>query len=141
MDSTRDSTKTLLTTLKKVVDATTDNWDDHISAALYAYRVSQQASSKFSPFFLMYNRHPHKAVSLALDEQDSDEKEMSSDEHDSDVEKVEDIDGVVQRLVDIRQRCHHQAKENIGTAQQKQKRQYVDKKHNALKVSSIHIIQ
>ena len=48
------------------------NWDEHISAALYAYRISKQASSKFSPFFLMYiNSQPRKAVSLAIDEQDN----------------------------------------------------------------------
>ena len=63
--------QTLVTTLKKVVDACSNDWDEHISAALYAYRISKQASSKFSPFFLMYNRQPRKAVSLAIDEQDN----------------------------------------------------------------------
>ena len=63
--------QTLVTTIKKVVDACSNDWDEHISAALYAYRISKQASSKFSPFFLMYNRQPRKAVSLAIDEQDN----------------------------------------------------------------------
>ena len=30
--------QTLVTTLKKVVDACTNDWDEHISAALYAYQ-------------------------------------------------------------------------------------------------------
>ena len=59
-----------LVTMLKVVDAYSNDWDEHISAALYAYRISRQASSKFPPFFLMYNRQPHKAVSLAIDELD-----------------------------------------------------------------------
>ena len=43
--------QTLVATLKKVVDVCSNNdWDEHISAALYAYRISKQASSKFSPF-------------------------------------------------------------------------------------------
>ena len=62
--------QTLVTTLKKVVDARSNDWDEHISAALYEYRISRQASSKFSPFFLMYNRQPRKAASLAMEEPD-----------------------------------------------------------------------
>ena len=38
------------------------DWDLNIDAALYAYRISKQASSQFSPFFLMYNRNPRKAI-------------------------------------------------------------------------------
>ena len=57
--------------LKKVVDACSNDWDEHISATLHAYRISKQASSKFSPFFLMYNHQPRKAVSLVIDEQDN----------------------------------------------------------------------
>ena len=63
--------QTLVTTLKKVVVACSSDWDEHISAALYAYRISKQAYSKFSPFLLMYNRQPRKAVSLVINEQDN----------------------------------------------------------------------
>ena len=125
--------QTLVTTLKKVVDASREDWDEHISAALYAYRISPQASSKFSPFFLMYNRQPRKAISLAIDEQDNGgDKESDGDE--SEEECPEDIDAVIENLLTIRERCHLKAKENIDAAQDKQKRQY-DSKHNALKVS------
>ena len=125
--------QTLMTTLKKVVDACTGDWDEHISAALYAYRISPQASSKFSPFFLMYNRHPRKAVSLAIDEQ-ADNPDNNHEDEQSEEEDAEDINEVVEKLLTIRERCHLKAKTNISSAQQKQKHQY-DKKHNALKVS------
>ena len=126
--------QTLVTTLKKVVDACANDWDEHIPAALYAYRISKQASSKFSPFFLMYNRQPRKAVSLAITEQENaDKEEEVSDEGDSEDEGTENIDEVIQKLLEIRERCHLKAKENIATAQEKQKRQY-DNKHNSLKV-------
>ena len=125
--------QTLIATLKKVVDASTDDWDDHLSAALYAYRISRQASSKFSPFFLVYNRQPRKAITLAIREEHSrDSLEMASGDEDSE-EDAEDAEAVMQKLIDIREKCHLKAKENIGAAQQKQKQQY-DKKHNALKV-------
>ena len=83
----------------------------------------------------MFNRHPRKAISLAINEDDSDAedaKEIAGD-GDSDEEETEDMDAVMEKLLDIRDRCHHKAKENIGAAQEKQKWQY-DKKHNALKV-------
>lgn len=38
------------------------DWNECIDAALYAYRIGIQDSSKFSPFFLMYNRQPRKAI-------------------------------------------------------------------------------
>ena len=48
-------------------------------------------------------------------------------------EDAEDLDAVLERLLEIREKCHLKAKENICAAQQKQKRQY-DNKHNSLKV-------
>ena len=57
---------------------------------------------------------------------------MASGDEDSE-EDAEDAEAVMQKLLDIREKCHLKAKENIGAAQQKQKQQY-DKKHNALKV-------
>ena len=125
--------QTLIATLKKVVDASTDDWDDHLSAALYAYRISRQASSKFSPFFLMYIRQPRKAITLAIrGEHSRDSLEMASGDKVSE-EYAEDAEAVMQKLLDIREKCHLKAKENIGAAQQKQKQHY-HKKHNALKV-------
>ena len=106
-----------------------------ISLQLYAYRISRsrQASSKFSPFFLMYNHQPRKAITLAIREEHSrDSLEMASGDEDSE-EDAEDAEAVMQKFFDIREKCHLKAKENIGAAQQKQKQQY-DKKHNALKV-------
>ena len=116
--------QTLVTTLKKVVDACSVDWHEHISAALYAYRISRQASSKFSPFFVMYNRQPRKAISLVIDEPDRDEDKENEEDEESEEEDVEDIDAVFDKLLTIRKKCHLKAKENIGVAQQKQKRQY-----------------
>ena len=56
-----------------------------------------------------------------------DEDKMSEDE---DV----DTDGILQQLLEIRERCHSKAKENIASAQERQKKQY-DAKHDTLKVN------
>ena len=59
-----------------------EDWDEHLPAALYAYRISKQASSKFTPFFLMYNRNPRKAVTFEMQQEDDveDEDQMSEEE-------------------------------------------------------------
>lgn len=64
--------------------------------------------------------------------EDEDAEEIARD-GDSDEEETKDMDPVMEKILDIRDRCHHKAKQNIGAAQEKQKRRY-DKKHNALKV-------
>ena len=113
--------QTLVATLKKVVDARSDDWDRHIPAALYTYRILKQSLSKFSPFFLMFNHYPRKAVSLAIEDDseiEDDDEEIAGD-GDSDEEEAEDIDTVMERLLNIRDRCHHKAKENISAAQEK----------------------
>ena len=83
----------------------------------------------------MYNRHPRKAISLAIDERD-DHADNDYEAEQSEEEDTEDvhINEMVERLLAIRERCHLKAKTNISNAQQKQKHQY-DKKHNALKVN------
>ena len=46
--------QTLVTTLSKVVNDHADDWDMHIDAVAFAYRVNVQASTKRSPFELLY---------------------------------------------------------------------------------------
>ena len=114
---------------KKVVDASNEDWDEHLPAALYAYRISKQASSKFTPFFLMYNRNPRKAVNFEVERGEGDEDgDVMIEEEDGDTEEI------LAKMLEIREWCHSKAKENIAAAQDKHKKQY-DAKHNSLKVS------
>ena len=123
--------QTLLGTLKKVTDSSKDNWDQFLLAALYAYRVSNQASSKYTPFFFMYNRHPRKAVTFEIS-QDVYCREESGGEEREDV----DSDAVLEKLLEIRACTHKRAKENIVSAQAKQKAQY-DAKCDTTKVIEV----
>ena len=50
--------QTLVRTLVKHCSANQRDWDLHLDSTLYAYRIAKHDSSRFSPFFLMYNRHP-----------------------------------------------------------------------------------
>ncbi len=85
----------------------------------------------------MFNRHPRKAVTFDMDRADTTEDrehvdQLSGDETENE-EDGEDMDEILRMLMEIRDRCHLNAKENIVAAQQKQKQQY-DNKHNSLKV-------
>ena len=97
--------QTLMNTLKKVVDASNETWDEHLPAALYAYRISKQASSKFTPFFLMYNRNPRKAVNFEMEREEEDEEgDVMIEEEDGDTEEI------LARMLEIRERYHSKAK-------------------------------
>ena len=55
--------KTLLNMLAKTVKTGGHDWDDRL---LFAYRVSLQASTGESPFFLLYGRDPQLPTEAAL---------------------------------------------------------------------------
>ena len=75
-----------------------------------------------------------------MDEKDSEvEDETAHPEITSDIEKEDDIDGILSELLRIRDDCHEKAKKNISTAQQRQKKQY-DSKHSTLKVLHTHAV-
>lgn len=122
--------QTLVRSLNKLSE-TKDNWDQHIDAALYAYRVSRHASSKYSPFFLLYNRHPRMAIDY----------EITSDAHadcchaDCESNLQENFEETLEHLVKLREHFHSKALTNISKAQEKQKA-YYDSRHDSHKVSS-----
>ena len=94
------------------------DWDLNIDAALYAYCISKQASSQFTPFFLMYNRNPRKAMDHELG---------STSEKSSTNEMEETLDA----LLKIRDLYHEKALTNIKKSQEKQKARF-DAKHGSL---------
>ena len=51
----------MLTKIKK-------NWDEFIPYVLFAYRASRHASTKMSPFYLLYGREPKLPVDWLLDQ-------------------------------------------------------------------------
>ena len=98
-----------------------ENWDENIDAALYAYRISKHDSSlQFSPFFMMYNRHPH----MAIDHEISPKTNTGVRHASSDMEET------LGNLQSIRKKYHLKAHKNILCAQE---RQY-DAKHDTLHV-------
>lgn len=125
--------QTLIRTLKKLT-TTEVEWDQYIDAALYAYRISVQDSTHFSPFFLTYNRHPRKAIDheLATAVDVATEVSEGTEVADGDIEET------MKKVIYTRQKYHEKAHSNILVAQERQK-VYFDAKHDSNHVSCSHI--
>ena len=110
-----------------------DEWDLHIDAALYAYRIGMQNSSRFSPFFLLYNRHPRKAIDHEL----KTTVDVHNKENVADVVNTSDaLENIIEQLLDVREKYQQKARKNIEIAQERQKT-YYDAKHDSNHVSNI----
>ena len=64
--------QTLKDRLGKMVNEHQDDWEDYLEEVAYSIRTATQATTKFSPFFLMFNRKPrllgvniHKYIYIA----------------------------------------------------------------------------
>ena len=127
--------QTLVKAIVKLSSSTQD-WDLNIEAALYAYRISRHDSSKYSPFFLLYNCHPRKAIDHEL------ATAKAAPQTQDAVPSPDDREEIIQELLELRQQYQERARTNIKKAQDKQK-EYYDAKHDCKHVSiqsDVHII-
>ena len=123
--------QTLKAQLQKMVNEHQDNWDDLLDNILFAYRTSRQASTKCTPFLLMFGREARLPIDLTRVKHAKEQQEELSF-----TEKLE-------KMVDMQKSLHDQARQNIQEAQERQKRQY-DAKHNSrttLKVGDKVLVQ
>ena len=58
--------RTLITMLAKTAKKGGRDWDKHLPYILFAYRASEQQSTRESPFFLLYGRDPRLPTKQAL---------------------------------------------------------------------------
>src|SRR4051794_11538846 len=56
--------KTLAEMLSKYVDIKQKDWDTYIPYVLFTYRTTIQASTKHTPFYLLYGRSPQYPADL-----------------------------------------------------------------------------
>ena len=59
--------RTIKDALVKVLDENACDWPYVIEGVLFAHRVSKHTSTKFSPFFLLYNREPNLPIDIKHD--------------------------------------------------------------------------
>ena len=99
--------RTLTAMLSKKVDASGEDWDEHLPFVLFAYRASLQESTQESPFYLLYGRDPKLPSALCL------EHEPTRQDMDLCASSAE----MTQRL----QKAWDLAQASVKDAQQKQK--------------------
>lgn len=63
---TERANRTLEDLLRPYVNLRTDDWDDHLAAAEFAYNNAEQASTGFSPFYLNSGTNPVMPAALLL---------------------------------------------------------------------------
>lgn len=55
------------TRLGKLVNDCQNNWDEHLESVAFSIRTQRQASTKFTPFFLMFNRRPRLPLEVSAE--------------------------------------------------------------------------
>ena len=91
------------------------NWDEKIDTVLMGYRASCQASTKHSPYFMLFQQHMRLPI-------DSEVRTPATDEEEN------DLDRVIHALIESRECVFQQVESCITSAQKKQKETY-DRKH------------
>ena len=99
-----------------------DDCDEHMDAILFSYRTSIHASTKFTPFYLMYGREAVLPVELQMTDQTVEKLHVDSDTVQSYVAYVEKMKQELFPVFDL----------NIQKAQKKHKA-YYDKRHRSEK--------
>ncbi|XP_065667732.1 uncharacterized protein LOC136088021 [Hydra vulgaris] len=109
--------RTIKEALVKVLDEKAVEWPYIIEGILFAHRVSKHTSTKYSPFFLLYNREPTLPVDVKY-------RMVDIKKHDIESFDRETFDAVLTSFISLREKVYHTAFKNIQTAQNKQQKDY-----------------
>ena len=107
--------------LSKVVDESQTDWDEKIDTVLMGYRASRQASTKLSPYFMLFQA----PIRLPID---NEVLPINDDESVSDDGMV----AVINSLLHSREEAFQNASDNIKKAQKFQKETYDRKRQPAV---------
>ena len=111
---------TIKDSLVKVLEEKPKEWSSIIDGILSAHRVSIHYSTKYSPFFLMYNRHPILPIDIKYDLiHNNADNEPESNPYDITTFQV-----VLKSAALIREATNEKASQNIKKAQAKHQKDY-----------------
>ena len=107
--------------LAKVVDESQSDWDEKIYTVLMGYRASRQASTKQSPYFMLFQQDMQLPI-------DNEVLPHDQEVQHPDKEDLCSISVRIDQLLKSREGAFKDAEANIAFAQKKQKETY-DRKH------------
>ena len=105
--------------LVKVLNAKPSEWPYVVEGVLFAHRVNKHSSTKFSPFFLMYNRRPVLPVDIKYNLNGTDETSENDQPFNMEV-----FNAILSSTLSLREEAHQEASKNIAKAQEKQQKDY-----------------
>eukprot|EP00967_Tisochrysis_lutea_P044865 scaffold54424_cov18-Tisochrysis_lutea.AAC.1 len=100
-------------------ERTTDKWEEGLPMATFSMRALKQATTRYSPFFLMHGVEPHLPVAMPGAAQDLATKE--------EMEEAAELTRLEARSEDLNE-AHGRVKGNIAKAQENQARSYKRRK-------------
>ena len=113
--------QTLSNCLVSKINESQDDWDDKLDAILFSYRISRQASTKYSPYYLMFGRHPRLPIDVEYEAPNPTENLESPDLVEPTAEAIEQA---LENLLSAKSDAKELASKNIKSAQEKQKEYY-----------------
>ena len=135
--------QTIKKCILKVLQENVDCWPDILDGVLFAHRSVVQRSTGFSPFFMMYNRHPVLPIdtrnyelsthpelptrNVAYETECNSFDEMTREG--TDPFDVSAFQTNLEAILKVRLAVHEAAQENIQKAQKRQKKQF-DKRNS-----------
>ncbi|MGH0191846.1 UNVERIFIED_CONTAM: hypothetical protein FKN15_077705 [Acipenser sinensis] len=105
--------RTLLNMLGTLEPEQKVDWKDHIEALTHAYNCTRHESTQYTPFLLMFGRHPRLPIDLILDTRSS-EEELGYEDY-------------VVQFQNVLQEAYHLASLHSRKAKADQKRKYDEK--------------
>ena len=108
--------RTIKNSLVKVLDANPTQWPYIIEGILFAHRVSRHSSTKYSPFFLLYNGEPILPVDVKYNPSSTTTPDEPYD--------MEMSEAVLTAATAMREEVQNQVSANIKKAQEKQKNDF-----------------
>jgi hypothetical protein len=119
--------QTLQRSLAKLCEESKDDWDTKVDSILMGYRAAKQASTKYSPFYLIHKWDMRLPVDVNVGTMATSEEPgtsgISLDDNSAHTDSVL-IDETVQQSLDLRKAVFSKVDKNILKEQTKQKNRY-----------------
>ena len=107
------------------MDEQDDNWDDYIDGALFAINTNVSTTTKCSPFFVMFGRHPRMPFEVEKFVTPLEEGDEAINNVMTELCSDNSLQAHIEKMTEIRDAVFPKIERNIDVAQQKQKQQYL----------------